>query len=449
MNKDKIEKWSLGYALFRPVTQLVFWIAHKSIVVNGLENLPKEKPVIYAPNHQNALMDAMAFVYSAPEQVVFLARADIFKNKIIARVLRFLKIMPVYRIRDGKESLDKNEAIFNSAIRILKANKHLCLFPEAQHVGMKSMLSHKKAIPRIAFMAGKGTDYQLDIQVVPVGIYYTHYWNFRRTVVINYGQPIPVREYYALIQSEGEQKATIALRNRIYNELKKLIVHVEDKDNYKHYSKLLSLLSPIQDLKKIPGSIFEAEQKTESLLEKKFGQDEQEKNIFFNLADRIDALEKKLDISDSDLVSGEMSITRAMGNFLLALILLPVFLFGSVINGPVFWATRYPYRKNVKDPQFWSSISYGISIVAYPIWYLIMFFFMYFIFSSWLWAFVALLLFIPTGIIAWEISRLIASTLGRLSYRNKLKSKEKICMELHDMYNSLVTRFLSLTHAHK
>lgn len=446
---DKIENWSIGYALVRPITQIVFRLAHKDIVVNGLDNIPKGKPVIYAPNHQNALMDAMAFVDTAPEQVVFLARADIFKNKIIAKILRFLKIMPVYRIRDGKESLDKNEEIFNTAIRILEGNKHLCLFPEAQHVGMKSMLSHKKAIPRIAFMAGKRTNYQLDIQVVPVGIYYSHYWKFRRTIVINYGKPIPVRDYYPIIEKEGEQKATIALRNKIYEELKKLIVHVEDKENYKRFSKMLNLLSPILDLKKKAGSRMEAEQKTESLLEETVKKDEQEKNMLFNLADRIETLENKLHINDDILVSGVLSWPKAICNILISLILLPVFLFGAIINGPIFWATRYPYRKNIKDPQFWSSVSYGISIVAYPIWYLIIFFVMHWIFSSWLFAFIALLLFVPTGIIAWEVARLFTSTIARMQYRIKLNDKEKLHVELQNLYQSLVSKFTKFSHTHK
>ena len=57
-------------------------------------------------------MDALAVLFTHNGQPVFLARADIFKKKMIAAILYFLKILPVYRIRDGFSSLKANDEIF-------------------------------------------------------------------------------------------------------------------------------------------------------------------------------------------------------------------------------------------------------------------------------------------------------------------------------------------------
>ena len=48
----KYEKWSLGYALFKPYVYFAHWLVHKKIIVNGKKNLPKDKPIVFAPNHQ-------------------------------------------------------------------------------------------------------------------------------------------------------------------------------------------------------------------------------------------------------------------------------------------------------------------------------------------------------------------------------------------------------------
>ena len=55
------------------------------------KNIPKGKPVIFAINHQNALMDALTARAAMKGQPVFMTRADIFKKPAIAKILRFFK----------------------------------------------------------------------------------------------------------------------------------------------------------------------------------------------------------------------------------------------------------------------------------------------------------------------------------------------------------------------
>jgi 1-acyl-sn-glycerol-3-phosphate acyltransferase len=186
--KMKYEKWSLGYWFLKQYVKFADWLIHKKTVITGKEKIPPNKPIVFAPNHQNALSDPMAVLLNTRFQPVWLARADIFgKSKVVDAILKFLKIMPVYRLRDGKENLDKNEQTFANSIKVLEHNFALALFPEAAHSSKRQMLVHKKAVPRIVFMAEEKTNNQLDIQIVPTGIYYSHYWKFNRTVIVNFG----------------------------------------------------------------------------------------------------------------------------------------------------------------------------------------------------------------------------------------------------------------------
>jgi len=77
------------------------------------EPLPKNTPVIFAANHQNALIDALIILCSTPRQPVFFARADMFKKNWVKKGLHFLRIAPLFRIRDGIKSLSQNSQSFD------------------------------------------------------------------------------------------------------------------------------------------------------------------------------------------------------------------------------------------------------------------------------------------------------------------------------------------------
>src|SRR5690554_4066884 len=108
--------YDFRYFLAKIPVKTVLRLNFRKLVFVGRENnVSKNKAVIFAPNHRNALLDALMLVYASyhRKQVVFLARADIFKQKFAAWILRGMRIIPVFRIRDGKDNLDKNKEIFN------------------------------------------------------------------------------------------------------------------------------------------------------------------------------------------------------------------------------------------------------------------------------------------------------------------------------------------------
>ena len=85
---------------------------YKNIKIIGKENLPKGKPILITPNHQNALIDALLIESYVPGTIFALTRSDAFSTKFISWFLRSLNMLPVYRVRDGLSSVTKNNAIF-------------------------------------------------------------------------------------------------------------------------------------------------------------------------------------------------------------------------------------------------------------------------------------------------------------------------------------------------
>ena len=130
-----MEKQSLGYEALRVYVRFAFWLTHKRVIVTGRELIPNDHPIIFAANHQNALMDPLALVCTNSLQTLWLARADIFKSKFTKPILKFMKMLPVYRIRDGKENLNNNEEVFDQVTQVLENGGSTALFPEAAHSG--------------------------------------------------------------------------------------------------------------------------------------------------------------------------------------------------------------------------------------------------------------------------------------------------------------------------
>ena len=118
---SKITDYTVSFSLVRNYIVFAFKRYYGEYVVLGRENIPVNCPVIFAPNHINAFMDAIAVHSIAPPKipVIFLARADVFNNKTAVKILKFAKILPAFRMRDGIENLGKNNETFEQCVEIL------------------------------------------------------------------------------------------------------------------------------------------------------------------------------------------------------------------------------------------------------------------------------------------------------------------------------------------
>jgi 1-acyl-sn-glycerol-3-phosphate acyltransferase len=208
----------------------------KMVFTGRKENVSRKRPIIFAPNHRNALIDALLIVYAGyhTKQVVFLARADIFKQKFIAWILRGMRIVPVFRIRDGKDNLDKNRDIFKNAARILKKNNPIALFPEARHNPKQSLLPVQKAVPRIVLPTEASVDFELNSQIVPVSIYYRDISGFLSDVYVTFGTPIEVSEYKEMY-AENPNLATNQMRQDLDERLRSMVVNIWNDEYYDEY----------------------------------------------------------------------------------------------------------------------------------------------------------------------------------------------------------------------
>lgn len=371
-----MKNWSFGYELLRLYVKFAFWLTHKHVIITGRKNLPYGQPVIFAPNHQNALMDPLALVCTNRFQTVWLARADIFKAKAFRRILRFMKLWPVYRIRDGKDNLSNNEQIFSFVINLLRNKQSVALFPEAAHSGRRQMLPHKKAIPRIALEAEEKNNFSLGLQIVPVGIYYDNYWLFNRTLIVQYGKPIQVGKYRKEFM-DNPSKGMLSLRDEVHDEIVPLVLEIGSKKFYTQY----------EDFRRLAGDSYAQSHQfskrkalqnflSDRELIRKIENLEQEDQVTFNhlLEKQFQYFEtlSSLNLSDGEVeIAGETRFPTFFYRFLGTVLSLPVFIFGFLFSALPFYIPRIILKRKVTDRTFLSTFNFVAGLIIFPIFYLI------------------------------------------------------------------------------
>lgn len=125
------------------------------IRVEGLENVPKEGPVLLVANHVS-FIDAFLVGLANRRLVRFLMFRAYYDLPVVGWVFKALRCIPISD-RDGAKALIQS---MNTAREILKSGEAVCIFAEGEISRHGQMLRFKKGFERIV----EG----LDVPVVPV-----------------------------------------------------------------------------------------------------------------------------------------------------------------------------------------------------------------------------------------------------------------------------------------
>lgn len=442
MGKENIEKYSARYALLKSVAG--FWhnnVFYRKVIVLGRENIKPNDHVIFAPNHQNALMDALAVLFTHKGQPIFLARADIFKKKSIASILYFLKILPVYRIRDGFSSVKGNDEIFAKTIDVLKNKNGLVILPEGDHVGFRRLRQLKKGICRVAFQSDEATGFNLKIKIIPVGLEFSNYSRFRQVLTVAYGKPIEVSEFFDLYKVSPE-RALNALRSRLSDEMKGIMVHIESEEDYEAIDELRSMINGrFSDDIRFPKLLRDRILNNKVNLLK--SSDPSLYKRICSLSIKVKEKAKELNTDYRLLEKKKHPIGWLIAGMVGIILTFPLFIYGNIFNLTFLEIPNLQIRK-IKDPQFHSSIRYGISLALAFVFlpaYLIL---SLFIFSSW-WLGLLIFLTLPlSGLFAWNYYLQFRRISGGFRIRSLIKRKNEEFNILRKNHTELVNLIAAL-----
>ncbi|MEA4912271.1 MAG: lysophospholipid acyltransferase family protein [Oscillospiraceae bacterium] len=156
-------------AILNPVAHLIFRLS-----CEGRDNIPATGAVVIASNHIN-LIDPGLHAFCIRRTFRTMAKAELFRTKVLAFILRPLGAFPVTRGKADKRS-------FTTAADVLRAGDALLIFPEGTRSKDGSLGLFKAGAVALCAMTGA--------PVVPAAMVERKHLRLFDPVKIIYGQPM-------------------------------------------------------------------------------------------------------------------------------------------------------------------------------------------------------------------------------------------------------------------
>ena len=153
MNKIKSGIKEVIKFIVRGALYIWFKLVYR-LEINGLENVPKEGPIIFCGNHRSYI-DPPLIVATAKRDMKFLAKEELYKNKFLAFLGWAFEAIPVKRD-------EKDVSAIKKSLKDLKEGKCIALFPEGTRNGLEKGEKVKDGVAFFAIRSGA--------KVVPCGI---------------------------------------------------------------------------------------------------------------------------------------------------------------------------------------------------------------------------------------------------------------------------------------
>ena len=199
--------------LLRQLIRAALWLFCAEIKTNNKSLLNQKGPLLIIANHPNSFLDAIIIGSRYNRRIHFLARGDVFTKKHHRFLLGLLNMIPVYRIREGKEFLHLNQYAFDTSVKLLNKNEAVLIFIEGVCVNKNELQPFKKGTARIveaAQQAGCSPIIHL------AGIAYNNFRGMGKRVNINLAS-------FSQNNMITTPKDRVEFNNQIFNALAKLI----------------------------------------------------------------------------------------------------------------------------------------------------------------------------------------------------------------------------------
>ncbi|MBO5814185.1 MAG: 1-acyl-sn-glycerol-3-phosphate acyltransferase [Alistipes sp.] len=425
--EKKIQDYDFIYAFLRYYVDLALRLSYRHINYVGMDRIPKDGAVIYAPNHTNALMDALVILAMDTKAKVFVARADIFKKPVLAKIFKWLKIMPIMRMRDGAEEVRKNNETIEKAVDVLRDKVPFCIFPEGQHQTKYSAQPLAKGIFRIAFQAQELMP-DMPLYIVPVGMRYGNFFRFRSTLRVQIGEPINVQEFLAAHADMTVPEQMNAIREVLDAHLKEAIFYIPNDEHYEGTHEVCAAVVKrrVKDLRRSDKKwrkakrmdlFFEANNATVAQITRLREEKPDVAEKLLKLGEEASKMRKSDNISLVSVAVRNFTLSQVM-KYLLLLVSLPYSIPASIFALPLTGVLA-KLCSLFKDGAFHNSVRYLVSILLWPL-LMAIYAIVAYALLPWQWALPLTLALLPAPIVAQEVYRLIRLIISDMRlHRNK------------------------------
>lgn len=366
------------HILYRFIFKYVRWVhacfIYRTYTLHQPENIPHNEPFIIVANHQNGILDALAllFMISDNRYPVFIARSDIFRNPLMAKLMVFFRLLPAFRIQDiGKNRVSENEKVFSVTTELLaEHNGIIAVFPEGGHQEEHRLGRFKKGFARIAFQAAAHIDYARPIKILPVGLHY-HDKTLPGNLSVHIGNPLSTESLHAEYQTHPE-KALQILTEQTKEALRTLMLDIQEDTRYAEYATLceIAALHYTQHKKhSFTDTELSVQQSTVHYLDSLKRDDIHRFNTLMSKTLAFDELRKGLRLPVSVLDSPRYTALNRISFILFYILSIPFQLYALLHQGIPFVVTRLLSRK-MDDEFLRVAMDLGLgSLFIFPLWY--------------------------------------------------------------------------------
>ena len=192
----------LFYKAAKGIARVLFSLVYR-IEIEGKEHLPERGKAIVSPNHFS-MMDPIIIGAFLPRKVNFMAKEELFSNKLFALILNKLGVFPVKR---GGADI----GAIRTALRILNNGDIFCIFPEGTRSKTGEILKAKPGAAMIAIRARS--------PIIPIAIIGDYKLFSKVKIIID--KPVYLSDYYDKKVSTDEYRE---LSQEILNTIRGLMV---------------------------------------------------------------------------------------------------------------------------------------------------------------------------------------------------------------------------------
>lgn len=198
-------------AFVRYVTMGVYKLFY-NFHIEGTENIPQDRALVMASNHRS-YADPVILTMPMKRPVTYMAKEELFKNKLFGWFITRLGAFPVKRGGGDMQVIDDSVAILNSG-------RNLVIFPEGTRSKDGKVGNGKTGVALIA--AKSGAD------VLPCGIIFEgEKLHFRSKLTLRFGKVIPAEE---IAVEDASPKSLKEVKKRIMSAITELVEGNTEKE---------------------------------------------------------------------------------------------------------------------------------------------------------------------------------------------------------------------------
>lgn len=361
----------LFYLYLWIVFQYSFRLYFKKIIIRNKSRFAFGR-TIFVSNHQGSFMDPLLIASMRKPIVYFMVRSDVF-NRYTERIFWSAHMLPIYRQRDGIDTIEKNQAIFEKTDRLLARRRNILIFGEGFTDDRIQRRLHpiKKGPARIGFSALEADGWKHPIYLQGLGINYADFNVRNSEVLVDAGKQICLNDFQEAYRQNPAK--TIADVTRMLDaDMRTLIPDVKDPEwSDFHEDIMMVTRKGIHPHSYNPKEPFEkrwlyALRLAQWIDDQNQASLDELQGIRSNIASYKQEL-VRLGIHEEDRYRVEHHSSRMWQIFVKLMVLFPIAIVGFLHAGLWIYLIKWWVEKSFKRPVYWGSTKMVLAIFIVPL----------------------------------------------------------------------------------